>query len=130
MKCPMCGSVEVVKNGKKNGQQRFLCKNCKKMFIPAGCVEVVHNVVVHDQIITPEDIEQKLLRGIAQNCMTSPQWAKLAIQVLEHIYPKYKDAGGKRFTPDDYKVFVEDMSKVDIAEIAELALKEKNESSE
>jgi len=135
MKCPMCGSLKVVKNGKLcSGLQRFLCRNCSKPFTPQNYVAqptvVVANRRAEQKIITPEDIEQELLHGIIINCRTSPQWAKLAIQVLEHIYPKFKDIGGKKFTPDDYKVFLEDMSKVDVTEIAKLALKEKNEPSE
>lgn len=31
-KCPHCGSVHVVKNGKSKSTQRFLCKDCKKSF--------------------------------------------------------------------------------------------------
>jgi len=30
--CPHCGGTQVCKNGKNRGQQRFLCKACKKTF--------------------------------------------------------------------------------------------------
>jgi transposase-like protein len=30
--CPDCGSLHVIKNGKANGRQRYLCKDCKKTF--------------------------------------------------------------------------------------------------
>ena len=30
--CPHCGSVKVIKYGKSNGRQRYLCKNCEKTF--------------------------------------------------------------------------------------------------
>lgn len=30
--CPFCGGVLIVKNGKRNGVQRYLCKNCHKTF--------------------------------------------------------------------------------------------------
>ncbi len=30
--CPTCGSLHVIKNGKVNGKQRYLCKDCKKSF--------------------------------------------------------------------------------------------------
>lgn len=30
--CPHCGSVAVVRNGRKAGRQRYLCKNCHKTF--------------------------------------------------------------------------------------------------
>ena len=30
--CPICGAVKVIKNGTKNGRQRYFCKNCRKTF--------------------------------------------------------------------------------------------------
>lgn len=30
--CPFCGSLEVVKNGKRHGSQRYYCKNCDRFF--------------------------------------------------------------------------------------------------
>jgi len=32
-KCKFCGSVDVVKNGKRNGVQYYLCKNCGRGFV-------------------------------------------------------------------------------------------------
>lgn len=31
--CPYCGSEHIVRNGKKCGKQRFLCKSCKRTFV-------------------------------------------------------------------------------------------------
>lgn len=31
--CPYCGSRHIVRNGKKRGKQRFLCKSCEKTFV-------------------------------------------------------------------------------------------------
>ena len=30
--CPICGSVKVIKNGTRNGRQRYFCKDCQKTF--------------------------------------------------------------------------------------------------
>lgn len=30
--CPKCGSVAISKNGKRNGRQRYFCKDCRKTF--------------------------------------------------------------------------------------------------
>ena len=30
--CPICGAVKVIKNGTRNGRQRYFCKNCRKTF--------------------------------------------------------------------------------------------------
>ena len=34
--CPACGSAQVVKVGKQNGQQRYLCRGCSKKFRSNG----------------------------------------------------------------------------------------------
>ena len=34
--CPDCGSAHVVKDGKQSGQQRYLCRGCKKKFRANG----------------------------------------------------------------------------------------------
>ena len=31
--CPYCGSKQIVRNGKKCGKQRFLCKSCDRTFV-------------------------------------------------------------------------------------------------
>ena len=33
-RCPACGSVHIIKFGKKNGKQRYTCKDCHKVFMP------------------------------------------------------------------------------------------------
>ena len=30
--CPHCGSVKSIKNGTRNGRQRYFCKDCSKTF--------------------------------------------------------------------------------------------------
>ena len=30
--CPVCGSIKIIKNGTKNGRQRYKCKDCAKTF--------------------------------------------------------------------------------------------------
>ena len=34
--CPTCGGSHIVKMGIRNGQQRYLCRNCHKAF-PGLC---------------------------------------------------------------------------------------------
>jgi len=33
MKCPRCESTSYRKNGRRNGKQNYLCKNCGKQFL-------------------------------------------------------------------------------------------------
>lgn len=30
--CPFCGGTHIIKNGLKDGRQRYICKDCKKTF--------------------------------------------------------------------------------------------------
>ena len=39
--CPFCGSTHILKNGHKNGRQRFVCKNCGKTF------GMAHDTILH-----------------------------------------------------------------------------------
>ena len=32
--CPRCGSKHVIKNGRRKGRQRWLCRNCNRTFGP------------------------------------------------------------------------------------------------
>ena len=34
--CPHCGSAHILKNGVRNGRQRFVCKDCRKSFVRAS----------------------------------------------------------------------------------------------
>jgi CDP-glycerol glycerophosphotransferase (TagB/SpsB family) len=33
MKCPRCSSTQISKNGRRNGKQNYLCKQCKRQFL-------------------------------------------------------------------------------------------------
>jgi transposase-like protein len=39
--CPYCGSTHILKNGHKNGRQRFVCKDCGKTF------GMTHDTILH-----------------------------------------------------------------------------------
>ena len=36
LNCPACSSERVVKMGKRNGYQRYLCRECRKSFQDSG----------------------------------------------------------------------------------------------
>ncbi len=39
--CPFCGSVHILKNGVRNGRQRFVCKDCRTTF------GLTNNTILH-----------------------------------------------------------------------------------
>jgi len=47
--CPKCGSVAVSKSGKRNGRQRYLCKDCHKTFGDTYGTLLYHSRLTVDQ---------------------------------------------------------------------------------
>lgn len=49
MKCPQCQSTSYRKNGRRNGRQNYLCKNCGRQFL-----EIAASVLPTTEIYPPE----------------------------------------------------------------------------
>lgn len=58
--CPHCGSATIVKIGKKDGRQRYRCKDCKKTF--SSTVGTLHQ---HSKLTKPQ--WKGLIKGIILN---------------------------------------------------------------
>ena len=43
VECPRCDSVKVVRNGKQNGRQFYLCKDCGKAFMETATSAIAHS---------------------------------------------------------------------------------------
>jgi transposase-like protein len=41
--CMHCGSISVVRNGKRRGKQAYLCKDCKKCFVETATSAISHS---------------------------------------------------------------------------------------
>lgn len=41
--CHYCGSVNVVRNGKRNGRQAYLCKDCRKSFVETSTSGIAYS---------------------------------------------------------------------------------------
>ncbi len=41
--CPKCGSVSIVRNGKRRGKQSYLCKDCKTNFVETSTAAIAHS---------------------------------------------------------------------------------------
>lgn len=66
--CPHCGSVGIKKHGKKDGRQRYRCKDCGKTFIETS------NTMLYRSKLTAEQWK-KLIEGIVQH-LSLPQIAE------------------------------------------------------
>lgn len=58
--CPHCGSASLNKTGKKDGKQRYRCKDCGKYFMQTTKTMFNHSQLSHEQWM-------ELLRGMVQN---------------------------------------------------------------
>ena len=52
--CPKCGSIHINKNGKCNGRQNYICKDCKKKF------NDLTNTIFHHTHLTYSQIEKAI----------------------------------------------------------------------
>jgi len=52
--CPQCASHEIVRNGKRNGRQAYLCRECGKTFVQTATSAIAHShggATVWEQVI-------------------------------------------------------------------------------
>ncbi|BAY27707.1 hypothetical protein NIES2100_75320 [Calothrix sp. NIES-2100] len=68
MKCPRCESTSYRKNGRRNGKQYYLCKNCRKQFFEPALVNSLKNQLIadsngHTQLPLAEATELSLIEN-------------------------------------------------------------------
>ena len=113
--CPACGSGRVVKVGKQNGQQRYLCRGCSKKFRANGmahghrvpteeigmAVRLFYSGMSYKQIAEAFDIPEP-------SKATIYEWVKdytdEATDILKH--PQYKAQTGDEWVADEMQVRV------------------------
>jgi len=81
--CPHCGSTSIKKHGKKDGRQRFRCKDCNKTFTLAT------NTLFRYSRLTDEQWKG-LLQGIALNLSLTKIADNIGISVKAVWYNKQK----------------------------------------
>jgi transposase-like protein len=78
MKCPRCSSTQISKNGRRNGKQNYLCKQCKRQFLESyeskGYSDDVKIICLrmHENGMGFREIER--VTGVNHNSII--QWAK------------------------------------------------------
>ncbi|GFL83473.1 hypothetical protein TUM15787_00760 [Neisseria gonorrhoeae] len=90
-KCPHCQSTHFVKNGKDCGNQRFLCRDCKKSFVEQTCT-ILYNtqkdIEVWEKYIHCM-IEKYPLRKCAEICKinlaTAFTWRHKILDALQNM---------------------------------------------
>ena len=104
--CPHCGSVTIVKTGKKKGKQRYKCKDCNKCFTETS------NTMLHHSRLS-EAQWRGLLLGMVQNLSTE--------QIADSIdvSPKTVWYNSNKVMMLIYDIFHDQDTFVDIAECDE-----------
>jgi transposase-like protein len=84
MKCPRCSSTQISKNGRRNGKQNYLCKQCKRQFLetyePKGYSDDVKMICLrmHENGMGFREIER--VTGVNHNSII--QWAKQSDNIM------------------------------------------------
>jgi putative transposase len=104
-KCKFCGSTDVVKNGKRNGTQYYLCKNCGRGFVynrglphmryPVGIVaDAVYDYYAGVSLRKIVDgVDQKIGRRPSDSAIYGwvKRLTKVALAEVRHYTPQVGD---------------------------------------
>jgi len=80
MKCPQCQSTSYCKNGRRNGRQNYLCKNCRRQFL-----ETASSVLSITEISLPEvalDLESEPITEITPVTESNPSDMQMDDEII------------------------------------------------
>lgn len=81
--CPGCGSVDIKKHGKKEGKQRYRCKDCGKTFMETA------NTMLYRSKLTTEQWKE-LIKGMVQHLSLSQIAENIGISTAGVWYNRQK----------------------------------------
>lgn len=85
MKCPKCGSENLTKDGKRDGRQRYRCKDCGKSFIDGGEVTIGIPLDKWQQKYDVDVIVKQVMENLDPNVM----YEKTDIYKLTGLTPSF-----------------------------------------
>ena len=77
--CPICGSIKIIKNGTKNGRQRYKCKDCTRTF-----GDTIGTVVFRSKLSVAKLIELIKLTLQGESCRTIAKELGINKQTVLH----------------------------------------------
>ena len=77
--CPICGSIKIIKNGTKNGRQRYKCKDCARTF-----GDTIGTVVFRSKLSVAKLIELIKLTLQGESCRTIAKELGINKQTVLH----------------------------------------------
>lgn len=124
VKCPHCDSIYVIKNGQKNGKQRYQCKSCGKRFTCGKYIK--ENIKKEKKTIMSKKVLEKLFNFEELNKVFNLE--KLNVDTyqrkenvkissnIERIIEN--DIYNNRISINEYKIIIEKNVSEEINEIA------------
>nr|MCM0589008.1 NYN domain-containing protein [Gloeotrichia echinulata DEX184] len=90
MKCPRCESTSYRKNGRRNGKQNYLCKNCSKQFLEPEFPQPLESVIItssNGRAKTPlgEAAAQTIVQELPQDDPTEKSGDSLGVTLAEEL---------------------------------------------
>ena len=77
--CPVCGSIKIIKNGTKNGRQRYKCKDCARTF-----GDTIGTVAFRSKLSIAKRIELIKLTLQGESCRTIAKELGINKQTVLH----------------------------------------------
>jgi insertion element IS1 protein InsB len=112
LRCPNCGSEDIMKNGTtRRGKQNYKCRDCGRQFVenPQWKRREKDSTVMIDRLL----LEKIPLAGIARGLKLSESWLQGYVNQCYEVVPRQvqvtpKPKGGLRVQMDELWSFVDD----------------------
>ena len=90
MKCPRCESTSYRKNGRRNGKQSYLCKNCRKQFFEPALLNSPEKQLIadsngHTQLPLAEATELSLIENLLAEKDTERVYQSFAVTLVKEL---------------------------------------------
>lgn len=100
MNCKRCNQTKCIKKGKRNGVQRYYCKDCKKCFQESYSYNAYHNSI--DVLLVSLLKESCSVLGIARVLKISKNTVlSRMLRISKQIKMPYFDKPGCKFEIDE-----------------------------
>lgn len=102
LKCPVCNSTELVKNGVLKNKQRYRCKKCKKQFTPGQPLKQIIKSTKHcpkcekTKLISEFNKNYKENDGLQKVCKDCQKSYNVNIEDAEELYVYLEQLQAKR----------------------------------
>ena len=83
----------------------------KKSGLAETTERVLEELGAPNQDVSAESILNTVKSAVVNFAEDNPVWANIGFKIVQQEHPKYRDVSHQTFTPEDYKVILEDLDK-------------------